>query len=111
MVNMFEMMSKLKEMQTKLEEAQDNLVNIKTHAEAGAGMVKVTVNGKKQITSLQIEEELMRPEDREMVQDLIIACVNKAISDVEALVRDDIKRQTAGLMPDIPGLNMDELGK
>lgn len=109
MVNMFEMMSKLKEMQAKLEEAQDNLVNIKTHAEAGAGMVKVTVNGKKQITSLQIEEDLMRPEDREMLQDLIVACVNKAILEVETLVRDDLQKQTAGFMPNIPGLDLDNL--
>lgn len=99
MINIQEAMTKLREMQEKVQEAQDNLAHIKTSAEAGAGMVKVTVNGKKQILSLDIDNDLLNPQDKEMTQDLIIAAINKALIEVEELAKDQMQKVTESLLP------------
>jgi DNA-binding YbaB/EbfC family protein len=102
------MMGQVQQMQAKLEEAKDNLGLIKTSAEAGAGMVKATVNGKKQVVSIDVEADLLRPEDKEMLQDLIVAAINKALQDVEILSQQELKKITEQLlpnMPNIPGLD------
>lgn len=98
------MMGKMKEVQEKMKEAQENLTNITTTAEAGGGMVKATVNGKKQIVGLEIDPEII--EDREMVQDLVIAAVNKALSEVEVLAKEEIRKSTEGVIPNIPGFDL-----
>lgn len=103
---MMKMMGKMKEVQAKIKEAQNNLVNIKTTAEAGAGMVSATVNGKKELVSLSIDDSLMKIEDKEMLQDLVIAAVNKATAEVEILAKDEIKKSTDGMIPNIPGLDL-----
>ncbi|TAE17149.1 MAG: YbaB/EbfC family nucleoid-associated protein [Bacteroidetes bacterium] len=99
MLNIQEAMGKLREMQTKVQEVQDNLAHIKTTAEAGAGMVKVTVNGKKQILELEIDNDLMNPQDKEMTKDLIIAAINKALIEVEELSKNELQKVTESLIP------------
>lgn len=106
MFDMMKMMGKMKEVQAKVKEAQDNLVNIKTTAESGAGMVKATVNGKKELISLEIDNDLIKPEDQEMLQDLIIAAVNKATQEVEVLAKEEMKKSTEGMLPNIPGMDL-----
>lgn len=106
---MFDMMGKMKEVQAKMKEAQANLVNVKAEGESGAGMVKVTVNGTKQIESILIDEDLIKPEDKEMMQDLIIAAINKAIQEVDVKSKEELKKSTAGLIPNIPGMDLSGL--
>ena len=106
MFDMMKMMGKMKEVQAKVKGAQANLVNIKASGEAGAGMVKVTVNGLKQVESINIDPDIIKPEDREMIQDLTVAAVNKAIQEVEGLAKEEMKKNTEGLMPNIPGLDL-----
>ncbi|MEM6360752.1 MAG: YbaB/EbfC family nucleoid-associated protein [Bacteroidota bacterium] len=106
MFDMMKMMGKMKEVQAKVKEAQDNLVHITTTAESGAGMVKATVNGKKELVKLELDKDLVKPEDQEMLQDLIIAAVNKATSEVEILAKEELKKSTEGLLPNIPGLDL-----
>ena len=108
MKNIFDfgnLMGKVKDMQAKLQEAQENLVNIKATAESGAGMVKATVNGKKQVLSIDIDRDLIKPEDKEMMQDLIVAAINKAIQEVDILAKEELKKSTNGVIPDIPGFD------
>jgi DNA-binding YbaB/EbfC family protein len=106
MFDMMKMMGKMKEVQAKVKEAQANLVNIKADGEAGAGMVKVTVNGLKQIESINIDQDIIKPEDKEMIQDLTVAAINKAIQEVEILTKEEMKKHTDGLIPNIPGLDL-----
>jgi len=106
MFDMMKMMGKMKEVQAKVKEAQANLVNIKASGEAGAGMVKVTVNGLKQVESINIDQDIIKPEDKEMIQDLTVAAINKAIQEVEILAKEEMKKNTEGLMPNIPGLDL-----
>lgn len=109
MFDMMKMMGKLKEVQEKVKEAQQGLKNITATAEAGADMVKATVNGHKEVISLDIDESLINKEDSDMMKDLIIAAVNKAISEVEVKAKEHMKSATEGLMPNIPGFDLNNM--
>lgn len=106
MFDMMKMMGKMKEVQAKVKEAQANLVNIKTTAESGGGMVKATVNGKKELISLEVDNDLIKPDDKEMLQDLIVAAVNKATQEAEVLAKEEMKKSTEGMLPNIPGMDL-----
>ncbi len=108
-MNMMDIFSKLKEVQAKMKEAQDNLGNLTVTAESGAGMVKARVNGLKELIELEIDDDLVKPEDKEMLKDLIIAAVNKAIKEAEALAKEEIKKSAGGILPNIPGLDLGNL--
>lgn len=106
---MMKMLGKMKEVQAKIKEAQENLVNVTASGESGAGMVKATVNGKKQLVSLDIDSEVVNKDDKEMMQDLIVAAVNKALEEVEGKAKEEMKKSTEGLLPNIPGLDLSGL--
>lgn len=105
MFDMSKMMEKVREVQEKMKAAQDNLVNVTATGESGAGMVKAVVNGKKQVISLEIDDELIKPDDKEMMRDLIIAAVNIALEEVEVKAREELKKSTEGVIPNIPGFD------
>jgi nucleoid-associated protein EbfC len=109
--DMMGMVGKVKEFQAKMKEAQESLGQLTESAEAGAGMVKVTVNGRKQMISLTIDPDLMKAEDREMVQDLIIAAVNRAMENIEEQIKTRIQQSTEGILPNIPGLDLSKFMK
>lgn len=100
------MFGKLKDVQAKMKEAQDNLVNITAEGESGGGMVKTIVNGKRQIVSLDVDDSLLNKEDKQMMQDLIIAAVNKAMDEIDIKTKDELKKSTEGFIPNIPGLDL-----
>ena len=106
MFDMMKMMGKMKEVQARMKEAQDNLVNIQAQGESGAGMVKATVNGKKQLVALDVDPSLLKSDDKIILQDLIVAAVNKANDEVEVLAKEEIRKSTEGLLPNIPGLDL-----
>ena len=103
------MFGKMREMQSKLKEVQENLETITAEGESGGGMVKAIVNGRKKVVSVTIEESLMTPQDKEMVQDLVVAAINMALQNVEAKSNDEIKKTTEGMMPNIPGLDFSKM--
>jgi nucleoid-associated protein EbfC len=109
MFDMMKMMGKMKEVQARIKEAQDNLVNIRAHGEAGGGMVKATVNGKRQVVALDVDPILLRAEDKIMVQDLTIAAINKASAEAELLAKEELRKSTEGLLPNIPGMDLSSL--
>ena len=108
-MNMMDLFGKMKEVQAKMKEAQQNLGNIYTSGEAGAGLVTARVNGLKQLVELQVDSDLLKPEDKDMLQDLVIAAVNKAMGEAEVLAKEEIKKSTGGLLPNIPGLDLGNL--
>lgn len=108
-MDMSNMFGKMREMQSKLKEVQENLESITAEGESGGGMVKVIVNGRKKVISVSIEESLMTPQDKEMVQDLVVAAINSALQNVESKSNDEIKKTTEGMMPNIPGLDFSKM--
>lgn len=105
------MMGKVKELQSKMKEAQEQLSAITEGGESGAGMVKVVVNGHKKVVSLTIDQDLIKPEDQEILQDLIIAAINKALENIEPKIKDHLQTATAGSLPNIPGFDLGSLLK
>ncbi len=83
MADMMGLMGKMKDLQSRMKEAQDQLASIVETAESGGGMVKATVNGQKTLIGLDIDKDLVNPDDKEMLQDLIVAAVNKAFERLE----------------------------
>lgn len=109
MLDMMKMMGKMKEVQEKMKVAQEELGDVTAEAESGGGLVRVTVNGRKEVISLNVDPSLINKDDAEMMQDLVIAAVNMAIQSVEGKARDHLKKATEGMMPNIPGLDLNNL--
>ena len=98
--NMQKMFSDL---QKNLEKAMKELEGMSVVGEAGGGMVKVTANGKRDILKVELEPELLKPEDKEMAEDLIAAAVNNALQKAEKMATDHLGASTGGLMSMLPG--------
>ncbi|AKD57071.1 YbaB/EbfC family nucleoid-associated protein [Spirosoma radiotolerans] len=111
-MNMMDMFGKMKEVQSRMKDAQETLSAVTETGESGAGLVKVTVNGLKNVLKIEIDPDLIKsnaPADREMLQDLLVAATNKAMGNVETKAREHLRQATEGLLPNIPGLNLDGL--
>ena len=106
MLDMNSMMGKIQQAQQKLKEAQDNLINITAEGEAGAGMVKATVNGKRQVLNIEFDKSLLSEQDKEMLQDLTVAAINKAIENIEPKIKEEMEKATSGVIPNIPGMDL-----
>jgi len=109
MFDMMKMMGKMKEVQARIKEAQENLVNISASGESGGGMVKAIVNGKKQLIALDIDPTILKADDKVLIQDLVVAAVNKALVEVDGLAKEEMRKSTEGLIPNIPGIDLGSL--
>lgn len=106
---MFNIMGKVKEAQERIKKIKENLAQVVVTGESGGGMVKATVDGNRKILKIEIEPSIVRPEDREMIQDLVVAAVNIALQSVDEKIKDELRKGTEGLLPNIPGLDLGNL--
>ncbi len=106
MFDLMGMMGKVKEAQEKIKVVQANLVHVTAEGESGAGMVKVTVNGHRQVLTIDMDESLINPDDKEMLRDLIVAATNKAMEAIEIKIKAEMKAATDGMLPNIPGMDL-----
>ena len=102
MKNMNAMMKQAQNLQKKMLKTQEELATRTVEATAGGGMVKVIANGGQKIESIELEKEVVDPEDLEMLQDLILAAVNDALKKSQDMVSSEMSKLTGGL--NIPGL-------
>lgn len=96
------MMKQAQQMQANMEKAQKEIAEAEATGESGAGLVKVTINGKHDVKRVEIDPELMK-DDKEMLEDLIAAAVNDANRRIEKISQEKMSSITAG-MPIPPGL-------
>ena len=96
-MNQAAMMKQAQKMQQELLRMQQEQENMTFTAKAGGGMVSATVNGKHELTDLQINPEAVDPEDVEMLQDMVIAAVNEAMRTADAEAANNMSRLTGGL--------------
>jgi hypothetical protein len=104
-MNIAAMMKQFQEMQAKMQEAQARLEAQEVSGQSGGGMVKVTMNGKGAMTGIAIDPALMKPEEKEILEDLLVAAHNDAKSKVERMMAESLKDMTGGL-PLPPGLKL-----
>jgi DNA-binding YbaB/EbfC family protein len=102
MGNMQNMMKQMQKMQKKMAQAQEELGERKIEGTAGGGMVTVIVSGHKQVLEVNIKEEVVDPEDIEMLQDLVLAATNDALKKAEDLTNDTMGQFTKGM--NLPGM-------
>jgi len=95
-------MKQAQQMQAKMARVQQELEKREVEATAGGGMVTAKVNGKQELLTLQIEKDVVDPEDVEMLQDLVMAAVNEAIKQSQQMVQEEMGKVTGGM--NIPGL-------
>ena len=100
--NIGSVIKQAQEMGAKLQGLKDELRAQRMQGSAGADMVSVEVNGMCEVLSCRIDPSLLKPEDQEMVEDLVVAAVNQAIAKAKDLHSEAIQRVTGGLP--IPGL-------
>ena len=103
--NMGQIMKQAQQFQAKMAKMQEEVGNRTAEASAGGGMVSVVANGKQEIISVHIDKEVIDPDDAEMLQDLIMAAVNDALSRARDMMNEEMGKLTKGLnIPGMPGL-------
>ncbi len=103
MTDFSNMQKMFSDFQKNLEKAMKELEGMTVLGESGGGMVKVTANGKRDVLKVEIESELMKSQDKEMVEDLITAAVNNALVKAEKMATDHLGASAGGLLPMLPG--------
>ena len=101
-MNMNNIMKQAQKMQKQMADMQEELANRTLEVSSGGGAVKVTVNGEKQLTSLEISPEVVDPDDVEMLQDLVLSAVNEAVRQMDEAVNSQMSKITGGM--NLPGM-------
>jgi len=103
--NMGNLLKQAQQFQAKMAKLQEELGERTVEASSGGGMVTVVANGKQEILSVSIDPEVIDPQDREMLQDLVMAAVNDALAKAKNMVQEEMGKLTHGLnIPNLPGL-------
>jgi len=105
MKDMFGMMKQVQAMQQKMADMQAELEALEVEGASGGGMVRVVATAKGQMKSIAIDDSLMKADEKDILEDLIIAAVNDARGKGEALMQERMQKLTAGL-PIPPGLKL-----
>lgn len=96
-MNIAEMMKKAQNMQKRMQEMQESLGHITEEGSAGAGMVTVTMTGKSEVKKVSIAEELLTQNDKEMLEDLVVAAFGDAKRKIDAKAASEMEKITGGL--------------
>lgn len=106
--NMADLFGRMADMQKQMADTQARLAEQTVTAEAGGGMVTVVANGNGHLVSIKIDPEAVDPSDLEMLEDLVVAGVNKALEQAEALKATGMQQAAASMLP--PGMDFGALG-
>ena len=102
------LMKQAQQMQAKMAKAQEELASKEVAAEVAGGQVKVVMDGKHRLKSIEIAPESVDPEDVEFLQDLIVAAVNEGVTKVDEMVEQEMGSVTGGM--NLPGMNLPGMG-
>ena len=105
MVNIGNMMKQAQQLQKKMAEAQEQLSSIEVEGVSGGGMVKVIATAKGEIKRILLDDSIMKPEEKEITEDLIVAAINDAKQKGEAAAQEKMKEITGGI-PLPPGMKL-----
>jgi nucleoid-associated protein EbfC len=105
MKDLMGMMKQARDLQAKMQQMQDDLAALEVHGQSGAGLVQVTLNGKGEMRSLKIDPSLVKTDEVEILEDLIIAAFQDAKVKAEQAMQTKMQEATAGL-PIPPGMKL-----
>jgi DNA-binding YbaB/EbfC family protein len=103
MFNMMDMMKQAQQLQSKMQEMHAELEQLEIEGDAGAGMVRIVLNGRGDVRRVSIDPSLLKPEDAEIIEDLIVAAFGDAKRKSQELMQEKMKQVTGGL-PLPPGM-------
>ncbi len=103
MKNFNQIVKQAQKMQTQIAKIQEELADKEVEASSGGGMVTVTANGKQEVVSIKIDPEVVNSDEKEMLQDLIVAAVNEALRKSKEMMDEELKKVTGGMGLNIPG--------
>ncbi|MFO7447076.1 MAG: YbaB/EbfC family nucleoid-associated protein [Ignavibacteriaceae bacterium] len=98
------MLKQVQKMQAEMQKVQSELGNKTVTEEAGGGMIRATANGNKDIMSVEIDPQVINAEEKEILEDLVVAAVNKALQSAAKMAEEEMAKVTKGMLP--PGLNL-----
>ena len=98
------MLKQVQKAQAEIQRVQSELGNKTVSAEAGGGMIKAVANGNKELISIDIDPTVISKEEKEMLEDLVVAAVNKALESAQKMSEEEMAKVTQGMIP--PGLNI-----
>lgn len=99
------MLEQVQKVQAEMERVKSEIAQKTVSAESGGGLVQVTMTGNNDVVSIKISKEIIDPNDIEMLEDLIVAAVNKASKAAAEMASEHMKALT-GMIPNVPGLNL-----
>jgi DNA-binding YbaB/EbfC family protein len=105
MKDLMKMMQKAQEIQGRMQQLQEDLTKLEIEGQSGGGLVKVTLNGKMEARAVKIDPSLIKPDEAEMLEDLILAAFQDAKGRVETALQEKMQEVTGGL-PLPPGLKL-----
>lgn len=98
------MFKQVQKMQEEMKKIQSKLGDLSVSEEAGGGMIKATANGNKELISIEIDPQVIKSDEKEILEDLVVAAVNKALHSANRLAEEEMEKATKGMLP--PGLNI-----
>ena len=105
MVNIGNMMKQAQQLQKKMAEAQEKVETLEAEGISGGGIVKITINGKNNVTSVNIDETAIDKNEKEILEDLIVAAFNDARDKIQRKIADEMSSLTGGIkLP--PGMKL-----
>jgi len=109
-LNLGEVFGKVMELQQRLAETQQALGNRTVTVETGGGIVRVTANGLQRIVRIEVDPDAFRSEDQDMLEDLIVAGVNKALEEAARMAREEMQKAAGTLLPPCLDIDLSALG-
>ena len=92
-----QILNQAKKMQEKFQKMQDEMAGKTVEAQSGGGMVTCVVNGKQEVLSLKIADEIWEERDKELLEDLVVAAVNEGLNKSREMLQDEMSKITGGL--------------
>lgn len=103
--NMGQLMKQAQQLQAKMAKMQEELSEKTVEATAGGAMITAVANGRQELVSIHIDQEVIDPDDPEMLQDLVMAAVNDALSRAKDMMNEEMGKLTKGMnIPGLPGM-------
>ncbi|MBE2278749.1 MAG: YbaB/EbfC family nucleoid-associated protein [Ignavibacteriaceae bacterium] len=98
------MLKQVQKLQEDMQKVQEELANKTVTEDAGGGMIKATANGNKKLVKIEIDPSVITADDKEILEDLVVAAVNKALDAANKMSEEEMGKLTKGIMP--PGMNL-----